>query len=562
MYILGINSAYHESSVCLLKNGVVIAAIEEERFNRIKHAKPASIETPHVLPLNSLKFLLDQEKINLGDIEYIGYSFNPYERLKNINLEENIIPDSWGTKIGEELFFHNLIKIPEVLNKQGFSGNFVWLNHHDCHAASAFFVTYYKEAAVLSIDGIGETDSTVIYHGKDNHLNKLKSFSYPNSLGFLWEKISQFLGFTEYDASKVMGLCAYGNPKNFNDIFFNSIVHVEDETFSINNSILNCRNLDFKALESIFKLKKRNKDQPLEKVHYDIAASMQFVTNKILLNLVKLAEKLTYSKNLCLAGGVALNCVANAYILENTNFDNIYIQPTAHDGGTSLGAALVIWHEILKEKQRTVLSHTYLGPSFSENEIIQILDNNNLKYTFIKEIEKEVALLISSGSIVGWFQGAMEFGPRALGNRSLLGDPRNPNLRDIMNSKVKHREPFRPFAPSILLEEVDKWFVIPKYSPALNYMLFSFSAKDEIKHLIPAVLHVDGTGRLQTVTKESNEKYYLLIKEFFNLTGVPILLNTSFNDDEPIVCTPQDAILTFKKTNIDYLVLGNILIAR
>lgn len=561
MYILALNSVYHESSACLLKDGRIVGAVEEERLNRLKHAKQSCIANPHSLPLRSIQYLLDKENITLSEIDYIGYSFNPYKRLQNIDIEDNVELNSWGILSGEELFFSNTIKVKELLSELGFKGIFLWLDHHHCHAASSFFTSPCTEAAVVTIDGIGEIFSTVIYRGNQFKLTEVKSFSYPNSLGFLWEKISQFLGFTEYDACKVMGLCAYGRPDRFLKQF-SSFVCIGDNAFSIDNEILNIRNTRFEPLENIFNLKKRNRTDPLLQEHYDIAASLQLITNQIVCSLVQLSMQTTNSKNVCLAGGVALNCVTNSYILEHTDLEELYIPPASHDAGTSVGAVLIIWHEILKMKGRAHVSHTYLGPSFSSKELKFELEKNNIQYTFIDHIEKRAAELLQQGAIIGWFQGALEFGPRALGNRSLIGDPRNKHLRDIINVKVKHREPFRPFAASVLAEEAHKWFHIPKKSLSTDYMLFSFFAKDSCKELIPAVLHVDGSSRIQTVRNEVNEKYYCLIKEFFDLTGVPMLLNTSFNDDEPIVCSPHDAISTFLKTSIDYLILDNFLIER
>ncbi len=561
MYILGVNSVYHESSATLLKDGIIIGAIEEERLNRVKHAKASSIENPHHLPLLCIEYLLNKEKISLSDIEYIGYSINPVKRLLNIDLEESVEAKNWGTRYGEELLFANTLKVKEQLESRGFKGHFLWLDHHHCHAAASFFSSPYNDSAVLSIDGIGEIDSTVIYAGTNVALKQMQSFSYPNSLGFVWEKISQFLGFTEYDACKVMGLCAYGKPDTFVQKFSN-LVRFDNGLFTVDNKILNFRNSNFACLEKFFSLKRRDKSEPLLQVHYDIAASMQAITNHVVCSMAQLALEMTGSKNLCLSGGVALNCVTNTHILENTDCENIYISPAPHDAGTSLGAALIVWHELLKNPRHVHSEHVYLGPSFADADIEMCLKKHNMNYVFCDNIEKKTAGLIANGAIVGWFQGGMEFGPRALGNRSLLGDPRNHNLREIMNLKVKHREIFRPFAPSVLLEEAHKWFHIAKRSISSDYMLFSFTAKDECKGLIPAVIHVDDTSRIQTVSKQSNAKYYSLIKEFFALTGVPMLLNTSFNDDEPIVCSPDDAIATFMKTNIDHLVMGNFLIQR
>ena len=560
-YVLGINSAYHESSVCLIENGKIIIAIEEERLNRVKHAKPAKVDNPNIIPVKSIQFCLEKAGIDWQEVAQIGYSFNPEKRLINKDFSEPCIQGDWGSVSGEELFYQKLKEIPQQLSdlaKEDITQKFRWLDHHLCHAASTYFVSPYEEAAVLVIDGIGEFESTTLYQGKNNKLSKLKSIDYPNSIGFLWEKIAEFLGFTEYDACKVMGLASYGHFSYYYDQFKNFIT-VEQGNFKINNDILKFRVDDFSQLEK-FLDKKRQPDEKLEERHADIAAALQKITEEIILELANYLHAKTGSKNLCLAGGVSLNCVANGILQAQSPYQNIYIQPAAHDAGTAIGAAYIIWNQILGYPKNYVMDNAYLGPEYSESEIKSVLDRNNLKYSYHENIEEVTAKLIADGYIIGWFQGRAEMGPRALGNRSLLADPRNPNMKDWINMKVKKREDFRPFAPSVLAEKAEEWFNIPSKQLCSDFMLFAYEVKENKRAMIPAVTHVDGTSRIQTVRELTNTKYYKLISEFTKITGIPLVLNTSLNKLEPIVCSPQDAVNTMKKANLYYLAIGNFLV--
>ena len=562
MIILGINSVYHESSACILINGKLLAASEEERFNRIKHGKNATPESADQLPINSINFCLEKAGVSLTDVDYIAFSFDPDLREKTNWPKENFIINDWGSSHAENQLLSSINRIQNKFLELDFKGKIVWIEHEMCHAASSYYCSPFVESAVLSIDGIGEEETTALYQGNGINLTKIESIKYPNSLGFLWEKFCKYLGFSEYHACKLMGLAAYGDEKIYQREF-NSIIQIEaDGLFRLNNEILQFRSNDFSQLESVFNLKKREPEELLTFNHKNVAATLQWITDKIVNNLARRIHKTTGSKNLCLAGGVALNCVANSSIVNSNIFENIFINPGAHDAGTSIGAAFSLWHNILRSEQRFVLKDAYLGPSFSDTQCLSELILADLKFEKISNIEERTAQLIAEGAVVGWFQGRMEFGPRALGNRSLLADPRNPKIRDILNIKVKHREIFRPFAPSILIECADDWFDINSNQQPNDYMLLVNSVHPEKQKLIPAVLHVDGTARIQKVKHDTNPRFYKLISEFNEITGVPILLNTSFNDDEPIVCTPKDAIETFKKTAIDYLVLNDFLISR
>jgi carbamoyltransferase len=556
VYILGINSVFHESSACLLKEGKILATAEEERFNRIKRGKVVG-DNSDELPLNAVRYCLDSTGISLKEVEHIGYSFNPDIRSP---LTGKIFLDS---------FYQSFPYIQDKLIKMGFQGEFHWVNHHVAHAASAFYASPFQDAAVLVIDGIGEVSSTSFFSGNNNKLKFIQEVSYPASLGFLWELTTMFLGFDIYDAAKVMGLAAYGNPERYAEQFKKIVRIVPGGKFEMDaerlcfDSMTYCPPSGyFDGLEKLFGIQRRESNQELTSVHQDIAASLQALTNEMMLNMITYLYDTVQSDNLCLAGGVALNCVANTVAFEKGPFKELFVQSAAHDGGTALGGAFYVWNHLLGYEQREPMSHAYLGPSFTDAEIEKSLQEYKLIYKCTDNIEREVAKLISQTNIVGFFQGRMELGPRALGNRSLVADPRHPNMREILNKKVKHREYFRPLAPSILHEEANNWFHIEKETSATELMLMTYPAKSSVKDKIPAVVHVDGSSRVQTVKQEVNPRYHKLISEFYKITDVPIVLNTSFNDCEPIVCSPKDAIDTFLKTEIDYLAIGNFLVSK
>lgn len=578
--ILGINHAYHESSACLINDGIMVAAAEEERFTRVKHGKEARVDNPHELPLQAMNYCRERAGIPLDEIDYVVSSFNPRRRFSSRNpekkLEKNPEPTfdgQWGSASGETLFYQNLQRVPRYLSERwGMDGSsragrsrFSWINHHDAHAGSAFFVSPFDSAAVLVIDGIGEQESTSGYEGEGNTLQKKWSIPYPHSIGFLWEKIAKFLGFSEYDAGTVMALASYGDSERDYAKFKQFITingdNDHERCFHIDPDVVQFRVEDYTGLERILG-NRRISEEALEDRHADIAAGLQRVTEEIVLSLGAKLYRETKKKKLCMAGGVALNCVANAVLLEKGPFTDIYIQPAAHDAGTAIGSAYYLWHQRLGNPRSFVMIHPYYGPEYSQENLKNALDSQGLHYRYHSTIEKEVARLIAEGNIVGWFQGAMEIGPRALGNRSILADPRNPKMQDILNSKVKHREPFRPFCPSVLEGKAEEWFRIPRASVSSDFMLFAYPVREQKRSSIPAVVHIDGTSRIQTVREETNPRYHRLIKEFEALTAVPLVINTSFNDNEPIVCSPEDAVQTFLKTSIDYLAVGNFLVSR
>lgn len=568
MYILGINAVYHESAACLIKDAEIVAAVEEERFNRIKHGKRVLTDNPDEFPLQSIACCLQHAGIQPHDVSHIGYSALPDEfERRRVALATGVFGDEWIDDAEWARSQAAFERTPHSLRKLGFTGQFHWVDHHKAHAASAFYPSPFDEAAILSVDGTGEFDTTVSYHGKGHSITRLNGVSYPSSIGLLWEVVAIYLGFDVYDAAKLMGLASYGDQQRFISDFRRIIRPLPDGAFVIDHDLIRFGHLQYyppkaylDGLETLLGVKRRIPGDDLLQVHEDIAAAMQALTNELVMHVAEDLHQRTSSQNLCLAGGVALNCVTNSHVFENGPFQQLYVQPTAHDGGTAIGAAYWIRHAILGESGRGRMDHAYLGPAFDDASIQQALKAYGLSGRVSDALEQEVAALIARNQIVAFFQGRMETGPRALGNRSLLGDPTNREMRDILNAKVKHREYFRPLAPSVLAEEAENWFDIRKPTSAADYMLMTYPAREDKKEQIPAVVHVDGSSRIQCVHRETNPRYHGVIREFQKLTGVPVILNTSFNDQEPIVCTPEDAIRTFLKTEIDVLAIGDRLV--
>ncbi len=569
-YILGLNAIYHEAAACLLRGAELIAIAEEERFNRIKHGKKVLTDNPDEFPLESIEYCLRQAGIEMGDVDHIGYSAVPVEfERRRAALATGAFGDEWLDDEEWERGQQALLRVPESLKALGFRGQFHWVDHHLAHAASAFYPSPFEDAAVLSVDGTGEFDTAVVYHGSGRELTRLKGVAYPNSIGLLWEVLSIYLGFGVYDAAKLMGLASYGDADRFIEKFRRILRAGPDGTFVIDHDLIRFGHLEYyppkaylDGLERLLDVKRRSPGDPLEQVHEDIAAAMQTLTNELVMHMAEYAHRETGSKNLCLAGGVALNCVTNGHVFEKGPFERLYVQPTAHDAGTAIGAACWIHHVALGNETRGVMDHAYWGPDYDDAQIVEALDARALPHRLCESIESEVAALIAEDKIVAFFQGRMETGPRALGNRSLLANPTNRDMRDILNAKVKHREYFRPLAPSVLAEEAEAWFDIRKPTSAAEFMLMTYPARIEKRDRIPAVVHTDGSSRIQAVRRETNPRYHKVISAFQALTGVPVVLNTSFNDQEPIVCTPADAIHTFLKTEIDALAIGDRLVLK
>lgn len=557
MYILGLNSYGHDSSVCLLKDGVPVFAACEERFNRQKHYRG--------FPELALRHCLREADISFEEIEYIGNFTNP----------ACLFP--YGKHFTTMLGLSQLYLLPQKILEFGKSkvrprsielkvGNkrIYFIDHHLTHAASSFFVSGFEEAAILSVDSAGETVSTLMAKGSNNNIEVIKEIDLPHSLGILYTAVTEYLGFRPMsDEGKVMGLAPYGEPSYY-DAFKKIIDFRPDGDYRLDMSYFST-SLDPEATKyserfvAVFG-PPRELESEITKGHEDIASSLQLVLEEGFLHLANYLHQVTGLKNLCLAGGVALNSVANARLLKETPFEEIFVQPAASDAGCALGAAYYIYHALLKKPRKFVMKNDFLGPAYQDEKIRRTLKRSGLAYEQREDIFKIGARLLSEGKIIGWFCGRMEFGPRALGARSILADPRGKEMKDKLNFKVKHREGFRPFAPSVLEERVEDWFELDYPSP---FMLLVYDVLPRVREKVPAITHVDGTGRVQTVNKETNPKYYHLIKEFENLTGIPLILNTSFNvRGEPIVCSPQDAVNCFKKTGMDYLIIEDYLVCK
>jgi len=550
--ILGINSVYHESAAALLVNGALVAAVEEERFNRIKHGKVSDWDNPHQLPERAIRFCLKHAGLNPRDIDHVAYSFDPKLRRKRYRTEW------WDPKV-EATFQLRLGQVQgaaEELLGRSLGQRFHFVPHHLAHAASAYFPSTFDHAAILTIDGIGESAGSSLAKAEGTHIQSIETFEYPHSIGFLWEELSEYLGFSNYDASKIMGLAAYGNPEVFRQPF-QSILRADNENYGIAQDILGVQPDKYARMEALFG-PPRDADSEMLPRHADIAAALQSATDAAVMALVRRVKRKVPSDNLCLAGGVALNCVTNEVVKRSGEFSNIFIPSAPHDAGTAIGAALAA--HSAKQKRPTQRGHStpYLGPAFKRSDILAAVKSAGLTARRSKSPARDAADMIADGKIVAWFQGRMEFGPRALGNRSLLADPRRPDMRNILNQKVKHREDFRPFAPSVLAEHADEWFEIGAHTTSHEFMLFACPVKAELRDRIPAVVHQDGSARVQLVSRKSNPRYHELISHFFARTGVPLVVNTSFNDSEPIVCTPGDAIVTVRKSGIDALFMDDV----
>jgi carbamoyltransferase len=567
MYILGLTTL-GDSAASLIKDGKLIAAAEEERFSRQKHHSG--------FPYNAIQYCLDEAGITLKDVEHVGLYWKPWvlrhkamQALKAAFVSPAMFKaraDRGVTQVGESYLgmFRHAKRLRENFGESDFK--FHYLEHHQCHAASAFFVSPFESAAILTWDGTGEDTTTLFTRGRGNEIEVLKRIKLPHSLGQFYSAVTNYIGFNMFtgDEWKVMGLAAYGKPKYYD--FFREKVLTTDGNggFKFDIKVLDhhlAKHYQFP--DAIVKElgPGRRKGEELTEHHWDIACSAQKVLEDTAIHLVKQIKEMTGEENLCMAGGVAFNSVMNGRIFHETPFDNFYVQPAAGDAGCSLGAALMIWHQKLGNPRGFVMNHAYYGPQFSNEECRKALDGAGLEYETLEDekLLPKVAGMISEGAIVGWFQGRMEWGPRALGGRSFLADPRRKDMREILNDKVKLREWFRPLAPSMLEEYGTEIFGKEHHDP---FMITVLEVSEEWREKIPAVVHIDGTGRPQMVNKEVNPRYWNLIEEFRKLTGIPLLLNTSFNMQEPIVCTPADAINTFKRAKFDALVLENNLVIR
>lgn len=585
MYILGISAFYHDSAACLVKDGEILSAAQEERFTRKKH--------DHNFPQKAIEFCLKDAGISAEQLDLIAFYDKPFLKFERL-LETYLAYAPVGIKsfikamplwIKEKLWMKEMIK-----EKLGYTGKIIFPEHHESHAASAFYPSAYNKAAIITMDGVGEWTTTSYGIGEGNEIQLFADIKFPHSLGLLYSALTYYTGFKVNSGEyKVMGLAPYGEPK-YKKLIYDHLIDVkEDGSFRMNMEYFNyCQGLTMtnEKFNKLFGGPPRIPETNLTQKQMDIARSLQEVTEEIVLKIGSHVYKETKSKNLCLAGGVALNCVANGRLLREVPFENIWIQPAAGDAGGALGAALIGWYKY-HNKPRTAADGksdkqkgSYLGPQFTDEEIKSFVQSLNLSAKKYDEDEliETTANLINSDKVIGWFDGKMEFGPRALGSRTIIGDARSPKMQATMNIKIKFREGFRPFAPSVLFEKVSEYFEIEKESP---YMLLTADVKKErripmtdeeqkkwgidklnvVRSDIPAVTHVDYSARLQTVHKETNPRYHKLISKFEEKTGCAVIINTSFNvRGEPIVCTPEDAYRCFMRTNMDYLVLGSYIL--
>ena len=577
MNILGINAYHGNASAALVCDGQLVAAVEEERFNRVKYAAG--------FPSAAIRYCLKEAGLSLSDIDHVAVPRNPFARL-GTKIAYAVRMPSFARERAKVLV--KFTGIPEALT-QAFDtapaqlkARFHRVEHHVAHLASAFYCSPFENAALLSADGLGDFASSMWGAGFGPHMNIHGSIAFPHSLGLYYTAVTQYLGFLKFgDEYKVMGLAAYGQPEFLDS--FRRIVKSNGTRFALGLEYFTHHRtgpeMSWAEADKTPSLGKmfsnalprdlgpaRLPEEPLEARHRNLAASLQARLEEVYLGMLCRLAGETRMKAVCLAGGVAFNCVANGKILSATPFEKVYVHPAAGDAGLAVGAALYVWHRVLGQPRSFVMDHAYWGPAYSKEEVRAAVNRANLQQGGFhiaelaeEELARKAASLVAEGSILGWFQGRAEWGPRALGNRSIVADPRRPEMKEILNRRIKHREIFRPFAPSILAEATGEWFEESHLSP---FMTMAYPVKPEKREKIPAPTHVDGTGRLQTVSHDANPRYWRLIKAFEQQTGVPVVLNTSFNDNEPIVCKPEEALDCFLRTQMDALVLGDLLITR
>jgi len=561
MNILGIGGYSHDSAAALVCDGELVAAVAEERLTRVKHQGGP--------PRNAVAFCLEHAGLTINDIDHIGCYMRPMERItKRIKYRPTQLPNSIQYSLAYMAYelYHNTRYIQDMRSLRGTNTQLHYMSHHPAHAASAFLVSPYDEAAILSIDYVGEIASTWAGVGQGTDIQPLYTIDYPQSLGVFYSAITDYLGFLRAsDEYKVMGLASYGEP-DYIDTFRDIIRTTDNGRYVIDLSWMQSHYLpgsrfgyfSDKFIEQFGP--RRKKDEPIEDRHKAIAASAQTVLEEVALHMTKHLHAQTGSKRLCMAGGVVLNCAMNGVLLRESPFDEIWVQPAAGDDGIAIGAAFQLHHQRTGSDRAFTMRHAHYGPSFSNETIQNALESAGVSYETPDNLTETAADLIADGLIVGWYQGAMEFGPRALGSRSILADPTRPDMQDKLNTQVKHREEFRPFAPSVLRERAGEFFEGCTDSP---YMLFVYPVRADAQSKFPAITHVDGTARVQTVDRETHPRYYALIEAFEKRRGVPVVVNTSFNVmGEPIVNTPEDAIRCFQGTGIDALAIGDYVVRK
>ena len=582
-YILGISAYYHDAAAALLEDGNIIAAAQEERFTRKKH-DPS-------FPMKSVEYCFEKAGIRADDVDIVAFYDKPFIKFERL-LETYLAYAPFGIRsfiqamppwIKKKLFMKEHIRA-----ELKYSGKIIFPEHHHSHAASAFYPSPFEEAAILTVDGVGEWATVSLGSGRSNSMELLEEIRFPHSLGLLYSAFTYYCGFKVNSGEyKLMGLAPYGEPV-YADLIRSKLIDIKDDgSFKLNMKYFNYPvglTMTNKKFHDLFGGPPRKKETEVGQRHMDLARSVQVVTEEVVMKMASHLKSLTGVRNLCMAGGVALNCVANGKLLREGPFEKIWIQPASSDAGGALGAALIAWHEYLGKDRKVKgtgdsQKASLLGPDFSDDEIEKYLNLNNIPHVRMnkEKLYSEVAGLIASENVIGWFQGRMEFGPRALGARSILGDPRSEKMQSIINRKIKFRESFRPFAPSILAEKAGEYFGLDAESPYMLIVSPVAEAKrvpvqdgrdlkglgklKEKRSLVPAITHVDYSARVQTVKMEDNPDYYELIKQFSERHGCPLVINTSFNvRGEPIVCTPEDAYRCFMRTNMDYLVMGSFVI--
>jgi carbamoyltransferase len=569
--ILGLNAYHGDAAAALVIDGELVAAAEEERFNRVKHCAG--------FPALAAAWCLADAGLSADDLDHVAVGRNPKAnfgpKLRR-TLTHGANPRFLRARLENAARVRDVrAALAEALGVERVRAKLHNVEHHQAHVASAFFVSPFEDAAVLSVDGFGDFASTMLAVGRGSGVELLDRVLFPDSLGIFYSAVSQWLGFPKYgDEGKVMGLAPYGEAAYVG--VMRELVRLDGPLFELGLDwfVHHREGVDMTWDEGSPTVGRLYSDRmvaelgpvrelgaPIEKVHEDVARSLQEMLEEAYLHLLHELHRRTGLTNICLAGGVALNAVANGRIRPETPFESVYVQPAAGDSGTAVGAAFHVWNQELGKPRSFVMEHAYTGPGYSDGECAAALRGAGLDAERLDDerLFREVAARIAEGDVVGWFQGRMEFGPRALGNRSIIVDPRRDDMKDILNARIKHREPFRPFAPSILADRTGDWYDQDYTSP---FMIMVYKTRPEKRPLVPAVNHVDDTGRLQTVEEHVNPRYHRLISEFDRLTGVPIVLNTSFNENEPIVMTPAEAVDTFMKTKMDVLVLGNHVVRR
>lgn len=557
MVILGISCFYHDSAACLLRDGEVVSAAQEERFDRVKGSA--------AFPTRAINACLQAADLTCLDVDYVAFYEKPFLKFSRVMVDHaRAFPFSFpGFLRTMPAWLSERLVLPLKLKKDlGYENPTLFIRHHLAHAASSFLVSPFEEAAILTVDGVGELATTTCGSGRGNRIEINREITYPDSLGLLYTAITTWLGFeANRGEGKVMALAGFGEPTLL-ERFRDMVAVAPDGSYRLEPSWFHFsrgRTMFSRRFIRAFGPARQPGDE-IEDRHRDMAASLQNLLETTLLTLARTEAERTGLRDLCLAGGVALNCTANSRILEETPFESVFIQPAAGDAGTALGAACYVNCCVQDQPRDFRMKHAFLGPEFPARHIRRLLTNRGARFEELgrEALVEQVARRIADGEIVGWFQGPMEFGPRALGNRSILADPRNPDTKDILNARVKHREPFRPFGASIPAEDVADYFEGGEASP---FMLLAPRVRPGKKHLIPSALHVDGTCRIQAVTARDNGIYHDLIREFGRITGVPLVINTSFNDNnEPIVCTPEDAWDCFARTGMDCLVMGDFVV--